>query len=55
MSKFKLLKSQKTEYIDIALSDLEIIICRPDKTSERFKLLNSEQSIKYKKLLKKLI
>ena len=43
------------ENFDIALSDLEIIICRPDKTSEIFKLLNSEQSIKYKKLLKKLI
>jgi len=43
------------EDFDTALSDLEIIICRPDKTSERSRLSNTEQSIKYKKLLKKLI
>jgi guanylate kinase len=43
------------EDFDIALSDLEIIICRPDKTFERSRLSNSEQSIKYKKLLNKLI
>ncbi len=43
------------EDFDIALSDLEIIICRPDKTFDRSRLSNSEQSIKYKKLLNKLI
>ena len=43
------------EDFDIALSDLEIIICRPDKVSERSRLSITEQSIKYKKLLKKLI
>ena len=43
------------EDFDIALSDLEIIICRPDKTFERSMLSNSKQSIKYKKLLNKLI
>ena len=43
------------EDFDIALSDLEIIICRPDKASERSRLSITEQSIKYKKLLKKLI
>ena len=43
------------EDFDIALSDLEIIICRPDKTFERSRLSNSKQSIKYKKLLNKLI
>ncbi len=43
------------EDFDIALSNLEIIICRPDKVSERSRLSITEQSIKYKKLLKKLI
>ncbi len=43
------------EDFDIALSDLEIIICWPDKASERSRLSITEQSIKYKKLLKKLI
>ena len=38
-----------------ALNDLNLIICRPDKDSERFNLSLSEQSKKYKKLLKKLI
>jgi len=38
-----------------ALNDLNLIICRPDKTSERFRLSLSEQSKKYIKLLKKLI
>ncbi|MDP7553989.1 MAG: guanylate kinase [Candidatus Thioglobus sp.] len=43
------------EDFDTALSDLEIIICRSDKASERSRLSITEQSIKYKKLLKKLI
>jgi len=38
-----------------ALNDLNLIICRPDKSSERFNLSLSEQSKKYIKLLKKLI
>jgi len=38
-----------------ALNDLNLIICRPDKASERFSLSLSEQSKKYTKLLKKLI
>ena len=38
-----------------ALNDLNLIICRPDKASERFNLSLLEQSKKYKKLLKKLI
>ena len=38
-----------------ALNDLNLIICRPDKASERFSLSLSEQSKKHKKLLKKLI
>ena len=38
-----------------ALNDLSLIICLPDKASERFNLSLSEQSKKYKKLLKKLI
>ena len=38
-----------------ALNDLNLIICRPDKVSERFSLSLSEQSKKYRKLLKKLI
>ena len=38
-----------------ALNDLNLIICRPDKASERFSLCLSEQSKKYIKLLKKLI
>jgi len=38
-----------------ALNDLNLIICRPDKDSERFSLSLSEQSKKYTKLLKKLI
>jgi len=38
-----------------ALNDLNLIICRPDKTSERLRLSLSEQSKKYRKLLKKLI
>ena len=38
-----------------ALNDLNLIICRPEKASERFSLSLSEQSKKYIKLLKKLI
>ena len=38
-----------------ALNDLSLIISLPDKASERFSLSLSEQSKKYKKLLKKLI
>ena len=38
-----------------ALNDLNLIIYRPEKASERFNLSLSEQSKKYKKLLKKLI
>ena len=38
-----------------ALNDLNLIICSPDKTSERLSLSLSEQSKKYIKLLKKLI
>ena len=38
-----------------ALNDLSLIMCLPDKASERFNLSLSEQSKKYKKLLKKLI
>ena len=38
-----------------ALNDLSIIMCIPDKAFERFNLSLSEQSKKYKKLLKKLI
>jgi len=38
-----------------ALNDLNLIICRPDKASERFRLSVSEQSKKYRKLLEKLI
>ena len=38
-----------------AVNDLNLIICRPEKTSERFRLSLSEQSKKYIKLLKKLI
>ena len=38
-----------------ALNDLNLIICRPEKASERFNLSLSEQSKKYKKLLNKLI
>jgi len=38
-----------------ALNDLNLIICRPDKASERFSLSLSEQSKKYIKLLNKLI
>jgi len=38
-----------------ALNDLNLIICRPDNASERFRLSLSEQSKKYIKLLKKLI
>ena len=38
-----------------ALNDLNLIICKPDKASERFSLSLSEQSKKYIKLLKKLI
>ena len=40
---------------DSALNELKLIICRPDKASERFKLSLSEQSKKHRKLLKKLI
>ena len=40
---------------DSALKDLNLIICIPDKASERFSLSLSEQSKKHKKLLKKLI
>ena len=38
-----------------ALNDLNLIICSSDNASERFNLSLSEQSKKYKKLLKKLI
>ena len=38
-----------------ALNDLNLIMCLPDKASECFSLSLSEQSKKYKKLLKKLI
>jgi len=38
-----------------ALNDLNLIICRPEKASERFSLSLSEQSKKHIKLLKKLI
>ena len=38
-----------------ALNDLNLIIRRPDKASERLSLSLSEQSKKYRKLLKKLI
>jgi len=38
-----------------ALNDLNLIICRPDKDSERLSLSLSEQSKKHIKLLKKLI
>ena len=38
-----------------ALNDLNLIICSSDKASECFSLSLSEQSKKYKKLLKKLI
>ena len=38
-----------------ALNDLNLIMCLPDKASECFILSLSEQSKKYKKLLKKLI
>ena len=38
-----------------ALNDLSLIICIPDKASESFNLSLSEQTKKYKKLLKKLI
>jgi len=38
-----------------ALNDLNLIICRLDRASERFSLSLSEQSKKYIKLLKKLI
>ena len=38
-----------------ALNDLSLIMCIPDKASECFSLSLSEQSKKYKKLLKKLI
>ena len=38
-----------------ALNDLNLIICRPDKASERFSLSLSKQSKKYIKLLNKLI
>jgi len=38
-----------------ALNDLNLIICRADRDSERFSLTLSEQSKKYRKLLKKLI
>jgi len=40
---------------DSASNDLNLIISRPDKASERFSLSISEQSKKYIKLLKKLI
>ena len=43
------------EDFNSALNDLNLIICRPDKASERFSLSLSEQSKKYIKLLKKLI
>jgi len=38
-----------------ALNDLNLIICRPEKVFERFRLSLSEQSKKHKKLLEKLI
>ncbi len=38
-----------------ALNDLNLIICRPDRASERFNLSLSEQSKKHRKLLEKLI
>ena len=38
-----------------ALNDLNLIMCLPDNASECFSLSLSEQSKKYKKLLKKLI
>jgi len=38
-----------------ALNDLNLIICRPNKASGRLSLSLSEQSIKYRKLLEKLI
>ena len=38
-----------------ALNDLNLIICRADKDSERFSLSLADQSKKYRKLLKKLI
>ena len=38
-----------------ALKDLSLIISIQDKPSERFSISLSEQSKKYKKLLKKLI
>ena len=38
-----------------ALNDLNLIICRPEKDSERFSLSLSEQSKKHIKLIKKLI
>ena len=38
-----------------ALNDLNLIMCIPDKASECFSLSLSEQSKKYKKLLKKLM
>jgi len=44
-----------TDDFNSALNDLNLIICRPDKASERFSLSLSEQSKKYIKLLKKLI
>ena len=40
---------------DSALNDLNLIICIPDKASERFSLSLSKQSKKYIKLLNKLI
>ncbi len=43
------------ENFNKALNNLESIICRPKESFARNKLLISEQSIKYKKLLKKLI
>ena len=43
------------EDFNSALNDLNLIICSPDKASERFSLSLSEQSKKYIKLLKKLI
>jgi len=43
------------EDFNSALNDLNLIICSPDKASERFRLSLSEQSKKYIKLLKKLI
>ena len=43
------------EDFNSALNDLNLIICRLDKASERFSLSLSEQSKKHIKLLKKLI